>query len=75
MQDCSAEGHSARSQVSGGAGVLLSAAGLDGGAEAEMVAALMVASPAHARGEATCSVASEYDSLALPGVCVLPNIP
>ena len=70
--------------MSGGASVLVRAAGLDGGAEAEMVAALVVASPthargvtrgsAHARGEATCSVASECDSLALPGVCVLPNI-
>lgn len=50
MQDGSAGEQSARSQVSGGAGVLLKAAGLHGGAEAEMAAALVVASPAGAAG-------------------------
>ena len=64
---------------------LVKAAELDKGAEAEMVAALVVASLAGVVGapagpmpvcdlDITCSIASECDSLALPGVCMLSNI-
>lgn len=65
MQDCNAEGQSAWSQVSGGAGVLVKAAGLDGGAEAEMVAALVVASPVGAAGAA---------AVLMPGVWLRYNL-
>lgn len=64
---------------------LVKAAELDRGTEAEMVAALVVASLVGAVGatavpvpvydlDITCSVTSECDSLALPGVCMLSNI-